>query len=108
MTPLPHDASDLYLAPIALELDARLEELGTLTAEELVLRVALAGDLPSETYPERKEGLLRAATELIDMHHWNAGITERGLQIQHGKRSIVLALPRNVHDFINGVAANPA
>jgi hypothetical protein len=37
MANMPHDATDLYLAPVLLALDARIEEFSRLNADELTL-----------------------------------------------------------------------
>lgn len=108
MSPLPHDAADLYLAPVALGIDARLQELGQLTPDDLAVRIALAGDRPSSTYSDRKDGLLSAATELIDMHGWTADLVDRGLLIQHAGRSLVLGLPAHLRDYLTGSRTDQA
>ena len=41
MANTPHDLSDLYLAPVLLAVDARLEELGKLDLGQLAYEVAL-------------------------------------------------------------------
>lgn len=102
MSPLPHDAADLYLAPVALAIDARLEELGRLSSDDLAVRIALASDRPSQTYADRKDGLVSAASELIDLHNWTVDLVGRGLLIQHSERSLVLGLPGSLRDFLDG------
>ena len=52
----PHDISDLYLAPMALEVDARIEELGRLDKERLAYEVALEADTPDFTREMEKRG----------------------------------------------------
>ena len=42
MATRPHDVTDLYLAPVALAVDARIEELGQLDKDELVYEVAVS------------------------------------------------------------------
>jgi hypothetical protein len=66
----PHDISDLYLAPMALEVDARLEELGRLDKERLAYEVALEADSPDFTREMREEGLIRTITHMIETHKW--------------------------------------
>ena len=41
MASRPHDITDLYLAPVALKVDARIEELGHLDKDRLAYEVAL-------------------------------------------------------------------
>jgi len=59
MTELPHDIADLYLAPVALEVDARITELATLTDEKLAVQVAIESDEPDWSVDLRKVALLR-------------------------------------------------
>ncbi len=44
MPVLPHDAADLYLAPLLLVLDERLEELSRLDLDQLHVHVGLVSD----------------------------------------------------------------
>ena len=66
MATRPHDISDLYLAPVALAVDARIEELGQLDKERLAYEVALESDSPDFTRHLREEALIRTITHLID------------------------------------------
>ena len=68
MATRPHDASDLYLAPVMLAVDARIEELGKLDKDGLAYEVALEADSPDITREMREDGLIRTITHLIDRH----------------------------------------
>jgi len=62
MAPRPHDAADLYLAPVLLAVDARIEELGKLDKDGLAYEVALESDSPDVTRHMREEALARTCT----------------------------------------------
>ena len=66
----PHDITDLYLAPVALAVDARVEELGRLDKEGLAYEAALESDTPDFTRQMREEALIRTVTHLVDTHDW--------------------------------------
>ena len=96
----PHDRTDLYLAPVALEVDRRVAELGALTPEELDLRVALAANVDTRFAPERIRGLLTTIVHLLDMHDWQVAWDDRGLRLFHGDHSIVIGCPANFGVFL--------
>jgi hypothetical protein len=70
LTNRPHDITDLYLAPVALAVDARIEELGRPDSERLAYEVALESDTPDFTRAMRGDALIRTVTHLIDCHDW--------------------------------------
>lgn len=98
----PHDLSDLYFAPVVLAVDARLRELGALPPDELRERIALAGDRPADSYEDRRTGVLSAATELIELHHWQTDLEARGLRLFHEDHALVLGLPDTIRDYLAG------
>ena len=101
----PHDRTDLFLAPVALEVDQRIAELGALSLEELNLRVALAANVDTRFAHERDRGLLTTIVHLIDMHDWQIAWDDRGVRLFHGDHSIVIGCPANFAAFL---AAEPA
>ena len=100
MTDRPHDVTDLYLAPVLLAVDARLEELGQLDKRRLAYEVALESDLPDITRQMREEALMRAITHLTDTHHWTFSWDPRGLRMSHDAHTFVLGLPAALLDFL--------
>ena len=86
MSELPHDIADLYLAPVVLEVDARITELATLTDEKLAVQVAIESDEPDWSVDLRKVALLRTVGHLIDLHGWQMSWDDRGIRLAHGKR----------------------
>lgn len=100
MTRLPKDGSDLMLAPVALAVDQRLDELALLSAEELHHRVELDADVDSGGVSDRRAGLLRTLVYLIDMHGWTAEWHPRGVRLAHEEHALVLGLPDNLRHFL--------
>jgi hypothetical protein len=99
MADRPHDVTDLYLAPVLLAVDARIEELGKLDRDRLVYEVALEADSPEFTRQMREEGLIRTITHLIDTHHWKFSWDPRGLRMTHEEHTFVLGVPAVFLDF---------
>jgi hypothetical protein len=99
MADRPHDVTDLYLAPVLLAVDARIDELGKLDRDRLVYEVALEADSPEFTRQMREEGLIRTITHLIDTHHWTFSWDPRGLRMTHEEHTFVLGIPAVFVDY---------
>ncbi len=93
MATRPHDLTDLYLAPVALAVDARIGELGQLDKDRLTYEVALESDSPDFTRKLREEALIRTITHLIDTHDWQFSWDPRGLRLTHETHTFVLGIP---------------
>lgn len=93
MATRPHDITDLYLAPVVLTVDARIEELGRLDRDRLAYEVGLESDLPDFTRGMREEALIRTITHLVDSHNWEFGWDPRGLRMTHDAHTFVLGIP---------------
>lgn len=89
----PHDITDLYLAPVALAVDAKISELGRLDKEQLTYEVALESDTPDFTRDMREDALIRAITHMVDTHGWKFTLDPRGLRLTHDAHTFVLGLP---------------
>ena len=100
MATRPHDISDLYLAPVALAVDARIEELGHLDKDRLAYDVALESDSPDFTRHLREEALIRTITHLIDTHDWQFSWDPRGLRLTHQTHTFVLGIPANFLEYL--------
>ena len=100
MPTLPHDMIDLQLAPTAIALDARLSELGELSADALRLRVVLASNTTEKTPAERSAALLETVGHLIELHGWEISWDDRGLRMQHGRHTVVLGVPGTFRQYI--------
>ncbi len=93
MAARPHDMADLYLAPVVLVVDARIEELGHLDKDGLAYEVGLESDSPDFTRPMREKALIRTVTHPIDCHGWELGWDLRGLRLTHDAHTLVLGVP---------------
>jgi len=93
MATRPHDLTDLYLAPVALAVDPRIEELSQLDRDRLTYEVALESDSPDFTRQLREEALIRTVTHLIDTHDWEFSWDPRGLRLTHEAHTFVLGVP---------------
>jgi hypothetical protein len=102
MTTLPHDISDLHLAPVVLALDARLQELGLLDVNELTQRVALESNLADWTREMRIAGLLEAASHFIDCHGWTLSWDQRGVRVSHDLNTVVLGVGPSLVEYVEG------
>jgi hypothetical protein len=100
MSDRPHDVTDLYLAPVVLAVDARIQELGQLSRDELAFQVALDSDSPDNTRKMREDGLLRTVTYLVDTHHWEFSWDPRGLRMTHDEHTFVLGVPMVFIDYL--------
>jgi hypothetical protein len=100
MATRPHDIADLYLAPVALAVDARIEELGRLDKEGLADEVALESDSPDFTRQMREGGLIRTITHLMDTHEWAFSWDARGLRLTHDAHTFVLGIPAVFRDYL--------
>jgi hypothetical protein len=100
MTELPHDISDLYLAPVVLELEERINGLASLTDDKLALQIALESNEPDWTADMRRTGILRTVAHLIDLHGWQLAWDVRGIRASHGKRSFVMGVPASFRRYV--------
>lgn len=102
MSLLPHDTSDLFLAPVTLEVDQRIDELGRLGPKAFSDEVALESDLADWTRDLREAALLRTVGHLIEMHNWVLSWDPRGLRLSHKERYVVLGIPDSFRVFLSG------
>jgi len=100
MADRPHDVTDLYLAPVLLAVDARIEELGQLDKDGLSYEVALESDSPDTTRHMREKALITTITHLIDPHHWEFSWDSRGLRMTHDQHTLVLGIPAVFLDYL--------
>jgi hypothetical protein len=100
MAARPHDMTDLYLAPVALAVDARIEELSHLDKDGLAYEVALESDSPDFTRPIREEALIRTVTHRIDCHGWKLSWDPRGLRLAHDAHTLVLGVPAVFLEYV--------
>jgi hypothetical protein len=96
----PRDRSDLYLAPVALALDERLDEMATLSQAELERRVALEANVDLARPGVREDGLVTSIAHLIELHGWTVSLVPRGVRVAHDDHALVLGLPDNCRQFL--------
>jgi hypothetical protein len=102
MATRPHDVTDLYLAPVVLAVDARIEELGQLDNDQLAHKVAFQSDSRDYTPQMREEALIGTITSLIDCHGWELRWDPRGLRLTHDGHTLVLGIPAGFRAYIDG------
>lgn len=96
----PRDLTDLYLSPVAIELDRRLAELSPLTVKELELRIALSTDREASAPEARVELFLQSLAHLIPLHGWELEYEARGVRVRHSDHSLVLGVPDCVRQYV--------
>lgn len=101
MTTRPHDVSDLYLAPVVLELDHRLHEFEGMSQHEIELNVALATNQEPRDPADRADLVLLALTHLLDTHKWTVDWAPRGLQVGHKDHQLVLGIPDSLRTYFD-------
>lgn len=101
MTTRPHDVADLYLAPLALELDRRLAEFEGLTKDEIDARVALETDQEPRGAADRTRLMLLCLTHALDSHGWTVDWVIRGLRVSHHHHQLVLGVPGSVRSYLS-------
>jgi hypothetical protein len=103
MTTLPHDIADLYLAPAALQIDTRLDELGSLTLDQLETRAQLEANMSLGDREKRQRALLLTVAYVLDNHGWELSWHARGLELRHGVHALVLGVPPLFQEFLTAV-----
>jgi len=102
MADRPHDVTDLYLAPVLLAVDAKIEKLGKLDKDALAYEVVLESNSLDTTRQMREEALIRTITHLIETHQWELSWDPRGLRLTHDAHTFVLGIPPVFHDYLGG------
>jgi len=98
----PHDVPDLYLAPVTLAVDARIEDLGHLDQDQLEHKVAFQNDSQDFTPELREQALIATITSMIDCHGWELSWDPRGLRLTHEVHTVVLGVPAGFREYIHG------
>lgn len=100
MPPAPRDYTDLFLAPVALQVDQRLEKFAGLDRDALHKRVVLETNHEAWNAGGRAQDVVDSVTYLLDMHGWRAGWDPRGLRLSHDDHSLVLGVPPNLTAYV--------
>ncbi|NYJ03749.1 hypothetical protein [Petropleomorpha daqingensis] len=101
----PRDYADLFLAPVALEIDQRLEDLAGLDRDALHQRVVLATNSEARDRAGRAHDVVGSLTHVLDLHGWTAGWDDRGIRLAHHTHTLVLGVPRNVVAYVEELPA---
>jgi hypothetical protein len=101
----PRDPIDLMLAPVALAVDTRLQDLAGLDHAELDRRIVWETNM----MPRSREGAARAIVEdltsLVPTRGWELSWDERGIRLQHRDHTLVLGIPDNLARWVDSVGA---
>ena len=104
MTLRPKVPKDLLLAPVAAEIDRNLQNLREMSPGEIDAELALLfnTDTGSADRAKRGDWILEAALRLVEMHDWDAEITDDSarLRLSGGSVSIDLGLSATILDYI--------
>jgi hypothetical protein len=103
----PHDRTDLLLAPAALDIDDRLQELGELPPAQLAERVRLETSRQPWSRDEAQDCLLSIVTHVIDLHGWQVSFDPRGIRLFHDGHSITLGVPAVFGTYLDAIPAEP-
>jgi hypothetical protein len=96
----PRDAADLLLAPVALQVDAKVQELSRMNPEQLAYHLAMEVDRDPRTEKQRGKDIVDAAVKLIDMNGWEASWDVRGVRLTHGRHSLVIGVGADVATYV--------
>lgn len=104
MTIHPKQQRDLLLAPIAAEIDLNLQRLRGKSAHDIGAELELELDKPALQVDreERTKLVLRQALRDVDMHGWNAVITDDGacVHLDGGSVSLDIGLGSSLEGYI--------
>jgi len=105
----PKSATDLFLAPVAVEIDRNLQRLRDLSPAEIAEELDLELDRPesrSVDREERKARVLQAALRNVNLHEWDGAISDDGarLHLEGGSVSLDLALSASITRYVDGDA----
>jgi hypothetical protein len=98
---MPQDLTDLYLSPVAIAVDKRLDDMARCPQAELNYRLALETNASPHKRADAIAAVVADAGYLIDTHHWQLAWDPRGLRLSNADHSIVLGVPDNVRAYVN-------
>ncbi len=97
----PRDRADLFMAPVLLDVDERINQLAQLGAQELADRVLVHVNREVTSRAERREALMDTLVDGLALHGWRAKWHVRGLRLSHGKHSVVLGLGPDLRAYLS-------
>jgi len=108
LTLIPKLPRDLALAPVAAEIDSKLQRLRSLPVDRVEHELQLELDRPAfrDTRDERADRVAQYAIRNVGLRGWNVTVTEDGsaLHLAGGSVSLDLALGATVQTFIEAPA----
>ena len=109
MTLHPKSRTDLMLAPVAAEIDVNLQRLRDIPAGKVLAQLELELDRPAtcSERDERAELVLRQALRNVELHGWNAAISQDGfrLTLSGGSVTLDLGLSEGITGYITDGAS---
>jgi hypothetical protein len=104
MTIHPKKQKDLLLAPVAVEIDMNLQRMRQGGSRDVLAELELELDRPAmcSDRAERAELVLRQAVRNVEMHGWNAVISDDGTRVHldGGSVSLDLGLSPGITSYI--------
>ncbi len=103
MTLPPRTPKDLVLAPVAANIDLNLQSLRDKSPSEIGDAVAIALNVDrSADRDQRAARILEVALRLVDLHEWQAEITDDSarLRLSGGSVTIDLGLSATIIQYI--------
>jgi hypothetical protein len=102
MAALPHDITDLRLAPVVLAVDAAIEKLGRLSVDELADQIERYRVVSQVTPEARRQWLLQELESGVDTFEWRLSSDERGIRLTHKEHTLVLGIPPTFTAYVEG------
>jgi hypothetical protein len=105
----PKSTTDLFLAPVAVEIDRNLQRLRDLSPAEIAAELDLELDRPESSAAGREERttrVLQVALRNVNLHEWEGTISDDGarLHLEGGSVSIDLGLSASIMRYLDGGA----
>lgn len=102
----PRAAKDLALAPVAAQIDMNLQRVRDRSQDAVDYELQLELNWPpvDDSIAERSARILALALRGVDLHEWNAEITDDSarLHLSGGSVSLDLGLGISLTDYITG------
>jgi hypothetical protein len=105
----PKSTTDLFLAPVAVEIDRNLQRLRDLSPAEIAAELDLELDRPESSSAGREERttrVLQVALRNVNLHEWEGTISDDGarLHLEGGSVSIDLGLSASIMQYLDADA----
>ncbi len=103
----PKSATDLFLAPVAVEIDRNLQRFRDLEPAQIAAELDLELDRPESPTADRNERgarILQAALRNVNLHDWNAAVSDDGARVHldGGSVTLDLGLSASIMRYVDG------